>query len=200
MHGITNLAIGFGLMASAVTNVMALKVNFRRYSQPDCDTNFHIAKDTHLDSPHCKTFDHHEPPYESFVAVPEDDVNDITNKFCQIVAYEQADCKGQGATMGDMQVAANTCGNPLAAAGFGGRSVKVVCNKRAESIQTLTPTKSSTAIVQIVQSTVTVAPSSTMALTTVTMPPNSTMTMTTTMQTTTITLVPQKASTCVCDM
>ena len=39
MHGIMNLALGFGLMASAITNVSALTVNFKRYSQPDCDTD-----------------------------------------------------------------------------------------------------------------------------------------------------------------
>ncbi|KAK5127850.1 hypothetical protein LTR85_004967 [Meristemomyces frigidus] len=153
MHGFQNIAVSLGLMTLAVTNTMAVQVTFKRYSQPNCDTQFHIAKDTHLHNPHCKTFDHHEPPFESFMADPEDDISDVTNKKCQVVVFEAKDCQGKGYTMDDLKVSQNRCGNPSLSSGYtiNGRSVKIQCEDRPKTILTLTPTStpSPTRVIQI---------------------------------------------------
>ena len=98
MH-ITSLALGLSLLASAIPNVMAVKVTFRRFTHEGCNDNFNIAKDTHLDDTHCKTFDHDEPPFMSFSAIPEKDQDDITKKLCYIVAYADRKCTGKAYTM-----------------------------------------------------------------------------------------------------
>lgn len=95
MHGIMKLA----LLALSVSSTLAVEFKFRRYSQPDCDPKFHIAADTNLHNPHCKTFDLDEPPFESFYAMAEEHQEDIKNKFCQIIAFDQPGCKGHAYTM-----------------------------------------------------------------------------------------------------
>ncbi|KAI7309113.1 hypothetical protein KC315_g13121 [Hortaea werneckii] len=96
MHNLIHLA---ALLALSTTSTLAVEFKFRRFSQPDCNEKFHIAKDTHLHDPHCKTFDHHEPPFESFMAIAEEHQGDVREKFCEVVVFDQPECKGQGYTM-----------------------------------------------------------------------------------------------------
>ncbi|KAI7525249.1 hypothetical protein KC331_g17648, partial [Hortaea werneckii] len=95
MHNLMRLA----LLALSTTSTLAVEFKFRRFSQPDCNEKFHIAKDTHLHDPHCKTFDHHEPPFESFKAIAEEHQGDVREKFCEVVVFDQPECKGKGYTM-----------------------------------------------------------------------------------------------------
>ncbi|KAK4546543.1 hypothetical protein LTR36_001760 [Oleoguttula mirabilis] len=171
MYGFKNFAVSLGLLTMAVTNTVAVQVKFKRFSQPDCDSTFHIAKDTNLHNPHCKTFDHHEPPFESYWAYPEDDKKDMDNKLCQIEIFEAANCKGNPYTMGDLKEAQGYCGNTLNSTGHGGRSVRIKCNDGPKSILTLPPTRVSTIVI-----------------------PVSTTSIRTTMDRTTVTLVPQPSS------
>lgn len=198
MYGF-NLA-SLGLLTLAVTNTMAVQVKFMRFSQPACDTNFHIAKDTYLHNPHCMTFDEHEPPFESFMADPEDDISDVTNKQCEILVYEQKNCKGNAYTMSgrslhlpspisltcadlftDLQMSQNVCGNPSTSSNYkiNGRSVKVMCKDRPTSITTMPPTStlstvpssSASAMTAVVQAADPVSSSASKQMTTVTLYP-----------------------------
>ncbi|KAI7349659.1 hypothetical protein KC354_g13129 [Hortaea werneckii] len=204
MHNLIHLA----LLALTTTSTLAVEFKFRRFSQPDCNEKFHIAKDTHLHDPHCKTFDHHEPPFESFKAIAEEHQGDVREKFCEVVVFDQPECKGKGYTMAgetnptpplqpnptDEQLVSTTCGNPFTSPRrVAGRSVRISCSKRAPDVGTFPPTSSSVASSATVvgQHTVTVhhtKPAT--AVKTVTEAPKE--------STTTITLVPQ-AKSCDCD-
>ncbi|KAI7186094.1 hypothetical protein KC324_g7234 [Hortaea werneckii] len=193
MHNLIHLA----LLALTTTSTLAVEFKFRRFSQPDCNEKFHIAKDTHLHDPHCKTFDHHEPPFESFKAIAEEHQGDVREKFCEVVVFDQPECKGKGYTMADEQLVSTTCGNPFTSPRrVAGRSVRISCSKRAPDVGTFPPTSSSiaphsTTVIGALEHTVTVhhtKPAT--AVKTVTEAPKE--------STTTITLVPQ-AKSCDCD-
>jgi len=180
MHGM-KLAT---LLAFATSSVMAshiVKVNFRRFSHEGCSETFHIAKDTHLEDPHCKTFDHDEPPFMSFTSNIEN--GDVIKHACHVTVFDQPNCKGTGFTMADLQNSSADCGNT---GGVTGRSALVHCAKRVDpqNIVTSTPSHTPTVIQKPVStSTVTVKRTSS------------------TLSTTTVTLVPQPSSPCqeVCD-
>ncbi|GAB1727300.1 hypothetical protein NU195Hw_g7746t1, partial [Hortaea werneckii] len=188
MHNLIHLAL---LAALSTTSTLAVEFKFRRFSQPDCNEKFHIAKDTHLHDPHCKTFDHHEPPFESFMAIAEEHQSDVRVKFCEVVVFDQPECKGQGYTMADEQLASQTCGNPFTSPPrVAGRSVRISCAKRAPNVATYPPTSSSIAhssTTVVGEHTVTVHHTKPGAVKTVTEAPKE--------STTTLTLVPQ-AKTC----
>ncbi|RMY51189.1 hypothetical protein D0863_14663 [Hortaea werneckii] len=133
MHNLIHLA----LLALTTTSTLAVEFKFRRFSQPDCNEKFHIAKDTHLHDPHCKTFDHHEPPFESFKAIAEEHQGDVREKFCEVVVFDQPEYE---------QLVSTTCGNPFTSPRrVAGRSVRISCSKRAPDVGTFPPTSSSVA-------------------------------------------------------
>ena len=89
------------LAVAATTSVSAVDIRFRRYADADCVVHSHINKDTHLHNPHCKSFDHDEPAFWSFiVGGPEDHTKDLNKKECKATVFEQKDCKGVGYTLG----------------------------------------------------------------------------------------------------
>lgn len=95
----------FLLAGVAIKTATAVDILFKRYSQPGCDKETqHIAKDTHLDDNHCKTFDEDEPAYYSFIVKPEDDIEDAYNKFCTATVYDQKDCHGNSFSYGGMSL------------------------------------------------------------------------------------------------
>ncbi|GAB1739335.1 hypothetical protein NU219Hw_g4078t1 [Hortaea werneckii] len=193
MHHLMQLAL---LALSTTSTTLAVEFKFRRFSQPDCNEKFHIAKDTHLHDPHCKTFDHHEPPFESFKAIAEEHQGDVREKFCEVVVFDQPECKGKGYTMADEQLVSTTCGNPFTSPPHvAGRSVRISCSKRAPDVGTFPPTSSSSssssATTVVGEHTVTVHHTKPAVKTVTQAPP-------TKESTTTITLEP-KAKSCDCD-
>lgn len=182
------------LLALATSSSMAVHVTFRRFSEPDCPETNHIAKDTDLHNPHCKTFDHHEPPFESFLAIPNDDEEDMVNKLCQAVIYAEPGCKGAAFTFDgqyssfishsmllymvltsstDLETSQDVCGNPI---NVQGRSVKISCQPRPQTVltSTLTPSPTHIVIADRPTATVTVTTAATHSLKTVTLVPQST--------------------------
>lgn len=69
-----------------------VELTFRRFSQEGCNEAYHIAKDTHLNDPHCKSFDDKEVPFHSFYAAV--DEGNTVKYECEVTVYDQKDCKG----------------------------------------------------------------------------------------------------------
>lgn len=136
---------------------MAFHVKFQRYSAANCPDNFHIAKDTNLENGKCKTFDHHEPAFESFRAWVKSEPEYLQKHVCKAVVHEGWHCDGQSFTMDgkrlrflpssllmltcliDISVSANECGHPP----FGARSASIQCEPRKFDTMVAPPTKTS---------------------------------------------------------
>lgn len=101
------------LLATAATLVSAwdgdVDILFKRYAHADCNGLTHIAKDTHLHNPHCKTFDHHEPNFYGFSFAFDDaeDHRNAVDKYCEVIVFEQADCQGKAFTLGSTSASQN---------------------------------------------------------------------------------------------
>ena len=78
----------------------ALEVTFRRFATTDCLDEHHINKDTHLNNPHCKTFDEDEPVFRSFMAIPEDNKDEIFTLNCSATVYSDKSCMGNSFSLG----------------------------------------------------------------------------------------------------
>jgi len=98
MHGIMQLAVLALATASAMAHTVDLK--FIRFSQPNCEGNNHIGDDVHLHNSNCKDFKEAEAPFESFSTTEEKDEGYTSDKICEVTAYKEHNCKGQGWTMG----------------------------------------------------------------------------------------------------
>lgn len=94
---------GLAVMAVAITAVSSLDIKFMRYSKAGCHEDFdHIAADTHLEDPYCKSFDTDEPAFYSFKIETEDEAEDLQNKYCYAVVFDGEDCSGRAFTYGGM--------------------------------------------------------------------------------------------------
>ncbi|KAK3718204.1 hypothetical protein LTR37_005319 [Vermiconidia calcicola] len=120
-------------LAVAITSTTAIDITFRRFAKAGCDDLNHIAKDTHLHDPHCKSFDMHEPTFSSFQVSPEDDEDDLNTKTCWATVYDGEDCTGQSNDFVDMSAYMNTCVDSTRVAG---RSVKISCQEKTNTAVT----------------------------------------------------------------
>ena len=93
----------FAVSAIAVSTVSAIDIKFRRFSRRGChEGTEHIAADTHLHDPHCKSFDTDEPAFYSFNIEHEDNGDDLKNKYCYAIIYDDTDCTGRAFTYGGL--------------------------------------------------------------------------------------------------
>jgi len=91
MHGLLKLAV-LALASTAMAS-HHFRVRFERFSEPGCQAGHKIHKDTHLRGGHCKTFDKHEPPFESFRTSVEKGAK--AHQECKAIVYEDKDCHGE---------------------------------------------------------------------------------------------------------
>lgn len=143
------------LGSMALSTVSAVKITFKRYSQPGCheDTQ-HIAADTHLESPHCKTFDTDEPAFYSFKTHGEEDMDEVYEKYCYAVVYDGEGCHGHAFTYGsellpspvpglgvranhstDMSAYLDRCADST----IPGRSVRILCDDTKTTVTGVMP-------------------------------------------------------------
>ena len=114
----------------AITQIRAVQVTFKRFSQAGCNETYHISADTHLDDPNCKSFDLDEPAFDSYQVIFESAGHgmDYHKDYCNAVVFSQPDCKGDGTSSGDFEYLLDQglfCNNQVV-----GRSVKILCEKR----------------------------------------------------------------------
>lgn len=100
MHGLFKLAV-LALASSAMAS-HHFRVRFERFSEPGCQAGHKIHKDTHLRGGHCKTFDKHEPPFESFRTSVEKGAK--AHQECQAIVYEDKDCHGESLSVEGMLI------------------------------------------------------------------------------------------------
>lgn len=89
------------VLLALTSGITALEIKFIRYSRRGCTSDaYHIAADTNLENPYCKTFDSDEPAFYSFKIEHEDDGDDLKENYCQATVYDQAGCTGKAFTRG----------------------------------------------------------------------------------------------------
>ncbi|KAH9826969.1 hypothetical protein Tdes44962_MAKER03200 [Teratosphaeria destructans] len=139
MHGLKSLP----LLALVGFSAARFEVTFQRFSDKSCSATHKIEKDTHLKSGNCKTFDHHEPGFESF-RVHIEHMPDA-NKDCYAQVYDKPECQGDSWTDNDLLDQEHECipnephttldtgvAVPQVTDGVTGRSVKIVCRAKEQ--------------------------------------------------------------------
>lgn len=143
MHS-TSLCLA--LMASSV---LGLRVNFQRFSQPDCPAAFHINTSAQHDviiesNKGCHQFTQ-QVPFESYKADVVKGGQQMNHDHCRVEVFTSVDCTGDLFHMGsestvlfrplssmltpitDLQCSSGECGNPIAT-GYHGGSAWVKCD------------------------------------------------------------------------
>ncbi|KAK5118408.1 hypothetical protein LTR62_002922 [Meristemomyces frigidus] len=107
--------IAIGVIIPSISNMMVAasdKVTFRRFATAGCDSNRIIHNDVHLNSGKCKSFDHDEPPFESFQIVPRQDFRVESANWasvCRMVAFSDFHCKGDAISGPGMDSSMGQC-------------------------------------------------------------------------------------------